>query len=190
MYEVCMSANRRIEPNFDQTPEIWTEEPPICLGPECLVYEEDTSNGIGGLLMKSGLVILFSVMAYGGYQFIKDSNTDQQLANSKPTYDWSGKPTQTNNNGELVALNDQNRTVRKIDLTKTGSIKKITSRIGKPVPIKPKISVNAKFHIVQSGDTLSAIGRKFKISSADIMEINAIENPRKIKPGMKLYISR
>ena len=190
MYEVCMSVDRRVEPDFDQTELSWEGEAPASLGPEHLIYDEDQSSGVGGLLMKSGLVILIAISAFGSYQFLKDSNANPQLANSKPAYNWSGKPVKTDNNQELVTFENQAKTVRKIDLTKTASVKKTPKAISKPAPIKPKPSPGATFHIVQPGDTLSAIGRKFQISSTEIIEINAIKNPKLIKPGMKLFVSR
>lgn len=190
MYEVCMSADRRVEPNFDQSPEPWTQEPPACLGPESLVYEEETSNGIAGLLLKSGFVVLFSIAVYGGYQFIKTDSSSNQLASSQSNYDWSSAPNNTADGDDIAGLNGQVKKVRKIDLTKTGSIKKSTTPLGKPVPIQPKITPETEFHVVKSGDTLSAIGRKFKISSADIMKINGIEDARRIKPGMKLIVTK
>ena len=189
MYEVGMSANSRVEPVFEPDITQWEGEAPVSLGPEHLVYEEETGNGFLGLLMKSGLVVLLAVSAYGGYQFIKASSTNDQVA-SKAGYDWSGKAIDHKERLRLTGVDEQTKDVRKIDLTKTGSVKKNTSPIGKPVPINPDTPSGTKFHIVKPGDTLSAIGRKYKISSADIMEINAIENPRRIKPGMKLFVSR
>ncbi len=190
MHEVCMSTNRRIEPDLNQDVMGWTGEPPICLGPESLVYQEEPSDNIGGLLIKSGLVVLFSITVYGGYQFLKDSSTDQQLAKSEPLYEWSAPPIKTDTAKKLAVVDNQKPEVRKIDLTKTGSVKKVQKPIGKPIPTTPDVSIDAKFHIVQPGDTLSAISRKFQVSTAKIIEINLIKNPGLIKPGMKLYVTR
>lgn len=189
MYEVGMSANSRVEPVFEPDITRWEGEAPVSLGSEHLVYEEETNNGFLGLLMKSGLVVLLAVSAYGGYQFIKASGTNEQVA-SRAGYDWSGKAIDHKERLRLTGVDEQTKNVRKIDLTNTGSVKNNTNLLKKPVPIKPSTPSGITFHIVQSGDTLSAIGRKYKISSADIMEINAIENPRRIKPGMKLFVSR
>ena len=187
MYEVCMSADRRVSQNFDQTELSWEGEAPVSLGPEHLIYEEDRSNGISGLLMKSGLVILIAVSAFGGYQFLKGSSADQQMVSAKSANGWPGDA--------LQEQEDQTqKVVRKIDLTTTGTVtgtvQKQPQHLGKPVPIKPENSGNTQFHVVQSGDTLSAISRKFKIKTALIMELNGIDNPRRIKPGMKLIVSR
>ena len=210
MYEVCMSADSRVEPNFNQNPDIWAEKPQVGMGAQHLVYEEDTSNGIGGLLIKSGMLILFSIAVYGGYLFLNSSRTKPQLLSSKPTYDWSGRPSKTDDQKSLSTLENQEKTVRKIDLTKTASIYKpkqvaVKTISIKPQPkVKPKVKpvvkqevaikseqpVNGQFHIVQPGDTISAIGRKFQMSAADIMEINGITNPKLLKPGMKVLVTK
>jgi len=189
MYEVGMSANSRVEPVFEPEIKQWEGQAPVSLGADHLIYEEETYNGFSGLLLKSGLVILLAVSSYGGYQFLTASNGIQS-AESKARYDWSGKPIDENERLRLTGVKDPTNKIRKIDLTQTGSVKKDANAIGKPVPATPATSTGVKFHVVQSGDTLSAIGRKFKISAADIMEINAIEDARRIKPGMKLVISR
>lgn len=188
MYEVGMSANSRVEPVFEPEIRQWEGEPPVSLGAEHLIYEEEAYNGFSGLLLKSGLVILLVISAYGGYQFMTDNNI--QSADSKAGYDWSGKPIDAKERLRLTGVKNPTNTIRKIDLTQTGSVKKNASPNGEPVPTRPNTSIGEKFHIVQSGDTLSAIGRKFKVSAADIMEINEIEDAKRIKPGMKLVISR
>ena len=189
MYEVGMSANSRVEPVFEPEIKQWEGEAPVSLGAEHLVYEEEVYGGFSGLLLKSGLVVLLAISAYGGYQ-IFGSNDSLKLADGKPGYDWSGKPIDEKERLRLTGVEDQNKTVRKIDLTQTGSVKKHVNPIGNPVPIKPANLTSAKFHIVQSGDTISQIGRKFKISAAEIMKINSIEDARRIKPGMKLIVSK
>lgn len=190
MYEVGMSANGRIEPGFEPIAPAWEGEAPVSLGPEHLVYEEDTSNSFGGLLVKSGLVILLAMTAYGGYQIFGNNSAPHQVAKAKPGYDWSGKPISAEERQKLTGIQADKQKIRQIDLTKTASVKKNTTPIARPVPVEPKISAGSQFHVVQPGDTLSAIGRKFKISAKDIMEINSIEDARRIKPGLKLIISQ
>lgn len=188
MYEVGMSANSRVEPVFEPKITQWDGEAPVSLGAEHLIYEEEPYRSSSGLLLKSGLLVLLAITAYGGYQFMTDKNA--QLADGKPGYDWSGAPIDEKERLRLTGVQDQDKTVRKIDLTQTGSVKKHVNPIGKPVPIKADNVTGAKFHIVESGDTLSQIGRKFKISAAEIMKINSIEDARRIKPGMKLIVSK
>lgn len=187
MYEVGMSSSRRVEPVFEPEIAQWEGAAPVSLGAEHLIYEEEAYGTSSGLLLKSGLVVLLAISAYGGYQFMTDNNA--HLAESKPGYDWSGKPIDEKERLRLTGVQDQDKTIRKIDLTQTGSVKKHVNPIGKPVPITPANVTGAKFHVVESGDTLSQIGRKFKISAAEIMKINSIEDARRIKPGMKLIVS-
>lgn len=180
MYEVGMSANSRVEPVFEPEIRQWEGEPPVSLGAEHLIYEEEAYNGFSGLLLKSGLVILLVISAYGGYQVLGNDNADQQLVSAKLL-----------SASENKTLNVQDKTIRKIDLTTTASIKEPVEVTGKSVPIatKPK-SEDKLFHVVEAGDTLSAIGRKFKIKTSELMALNAIEDARRIKPGMKLIVSK
>jgi LysM repeat protein len=199
MYEVCMSAERRVEPNFSEQSLDWENEPAVSLGPEHLYYEEDTSYGFGGLLMKSGLVILLAITGYAGYQFLQSSKPGNQLASSSAENQWPG--------GVLSTKENLKRKVRQIDLTKTATVKKSITRPVKTTVIKPikkdsarlgdktkqqkvVLTGNEQLHVVQPGDTISAISRKFKIGTKEIMAMNGIENPRLLRPGMKLVVSR
>lgn len=176
MYEVCMSAERRVEPTFESNAPAWEGPAPVSLGSDDLIYQEDTSNSFSGLLIKSGLVVLLAISTFAGYQFFKGSGETKQIAHITP---------------QEVDNTDQKK-IRKIDLTTTASISKPESRLGKPVPIdaaKPQNS-GKLFHVVQSGDTLSAIGKKFKIKTTELMEMNGIEDARRLKLGMKLIVSK
>lgn len=190
MYEVCMSADSRVEPDFSQDPQKWIGEAPASLGAECLMYEENNSSSTNSLLIKSGFLVLFTVSIYTGYQFLKQTSAHPQLASTQLSVDPSNSSASKSIGEQLAELENQTKSIREIDLTTTGSIKKTPAPISKPTPIKPQITTDAKIHVVQPGDTLSAIGRKFKIKTAEIMELNAIENVRLIKPGMKLIVSR
>ncbi len=190
MYEVCMSADGRVEPDFSQEPQKWIGEAPASLGVECLMYEENHSSSTTALLIKSGFVVLFTLSIYAGYQLLKQTSAHPKLASTEQSVEPSKNSTTNSIGQQLTELENQSKSIRKIDLTTTGSISKTSEPIGKPTPIKPQLTTDAKFHVVQPGDTLSAIGRKFKIKTAEIMELNAIENARLIKPGMKLIVSR
>lgn len=47
-----------------------------------------------------------------------------------------------------------------------------------------------KVHIVKRGENLTIISRKVKVSTKELMEINGLKNPNRIKPGMELRLSR
>ena len=189
MYEVCMSADSRVEPDFSQEPQKWIGDPPASLGVECLMYEETDTSSTSSLLIKSGFVILFSISVYAGYQVIKQGSANQQLVNNELNVETTSGATSKGIGQQITELENQAKEIRTIDMTTTGSVKKAPQPADKIVPVTPETSTDAKFHVVQPGDTLSAIGRKFQIKTSEIMKLNAIENPRRIKPGMKLIVS-
>ena len=45
-----------------------------------------------------------------------------------------------------------------------------------------------KFYVVQSGDSPARIAKKFKVSYADLLKANNIEDPKKLQIGQKLVI--
>lgn len=54
---------------------------------------------------------------------------------------------------------------------------------------KPVVAeVSAKTYVVKSGDALSTIAMRFKVSKSDIMKLNKITNPNKIRVGQKLTL--
>ena len=64
-----------------------------------------------------------------------------------------------------------------------------TSVAKKPVPPKPTPNKNFVYHIVQPGDTLWDIAKKYDgISPEDIQRSNNIRNSKALKPGTKLKI--
>ena len=84
---------------------------------------------------------------------------------------------------------DLTKQIRKIDLTKTATIKPIVEEPDLVSSQKSDIPIEI-FYTVKSGDTLSRIGRVYNIHVADIMELNEITDARSIKPGLKLTISK
>lgn len=195
MYEVGMSATGRIEPNFEpsqlhQSVEPWQGEAPVSLDAEHLFYEEDTGSDFKKLLMKSSVAMLLAITAISGYQLMGSGSDNTQVAETTPL----SLQSQSASGEEITSGQTETGNIRKIDLTQTASIETITqstgNTLGKPVPLDTITSNENGFHIVKSGDTLSAISRKFKIKTSDLMAMNNIENPRSIKPGMKLIISK
>ena len=45
-----------------------------------------------------------------------------------------------------------------------------------------------KFYVVQKGDSPAGIAKKFKVSYADLLKANNIEDPKKLQIGQKLVI--
>ena len=47
---------------------------------------------------------------------------------------------------------------------------------------------SAKVYVVQKGDSPAGIAKKFKVSYADLLRTNNIEDPKKLQIGQKLVI--
>ena len=52
-----------------------------------------------------------------------------------------------------------------------------------------KISVGANEHIVQAGETLYSLSRRFGLSEEDLLRINGLRNHREIKAGMTIKVA-
>lgn len=199
MYEIGMSSDGRKEPVFDNalpaesaiSPQVNLAQGHNTIISDPFIYEEEPAADSAAILLRCGIVVAVALGAFGGYRYHQANVMDTQIAGEMRT-DWAGRPLATNDAGDLVWPNDK-AAPRNIDLTTTASIpSKQEPKVieAEPLPIGGAINKNAKFHVVESGDTLSAIARAHKVSTSDIMEINSIENPRRIKPGMKLYVTR
>ena len=59
----------------------------------------------------------------------------------------------------------------------------------KPVKVEPSVpELTTKTYTVKSGDSLSAIAKRFHVSKADMMKLNKISDPNKIRVGQKLKL--
>ncbi|MDJ0613111.1 MAG: LysM peptidoglycan-binding domain-containing protein [Rhizobiaceae bacterium] len=191
-----MSSDGRKEPVFgdpksmtgDAVPSIDTGATFAPSPSAPFLLEDEPGPDASAILMRSGIVIALVLAAFGGYKYHLGTKVDSQIADHSRT-DWTGGPVATNESGNLILPTGSNKATRQIDLTTTASI------TSKPEPRVTEIETirsgtAPKFHIVESGDTLSAIARTYEISTTDIMTINKIENPRLIKPGMKLFVTK
>lgn len=52
----------------------------------------------------------------------------------------------------------------------------------------PIAEVQTKTYVVKSGDSISRIAKRFKVPSKDILKLNNISNPNKIRVGQKLIL--
>ncbi len=57
----------------------------------------------------------------------------------------------------------------------------------KPEP-KAEAVVESKSYVVKSGESLGSIAKRFKVSTKDIIKLNNITNPNKIRVGQKLKL--
>jgi len=53
---------------------------------------------------------------------------------------------------------------------------------------QPKVSDSGKVYVVAKGDNPVTIAKKFKVSYDDLLALNRIDDPRKLKIGQKLLI--
>ncbi|MEI6563731.1 MAG: LysM peptidoglycan-binding domain-containing protein [bacterium] len=58
----------------------------------------------------------------------------------------------------------------------------------KVVETKPEPVVESKTYVVKAGDSVSSIAKHFKVPSKDILKLNKITNPNKIRVGQKLTL--
>lgn len=209
MYEVCMSADKRVEPTFNNpqsnnsyshspNPDHWDINPAEApASVMALDFDTDEKSGIAGLLLKSGMVILLMLTFYVGHMIYKNA-----------TYESTHATLEKNN--QFAATEGDQGEIRKIDLTQTASVRKVQTvtfkkpsiqsesagiqnrqtqdKIGSIAEQAGNSGAQQKFHTIESGDTISHIGRLYKVSTAKIMEINNITDPRTIKPGMKIVV--
>ena len=54
--------------------------------------------------------------------------------------------------------------------------------------VKAEVVVESKTYIVKAGDSLGSIAKKLKVSTKDIIKLNGITNPNKIRVGQKLKL--
>lgn len=57
-----------------------------------------------------------------------------------------------------------------------------------PKAVKKETQKHSSWHLVESGDTISSIARRYKITTAAIMNMNEIDNVHRIYPGQTLRL--
>ena len=55
---------------------------------------------------------------------------------------------------------------------------------------KRKEQPAASYYLVKNGDTLGAIARRFHVTTAQLMSWNGIKDPRKLRAGQRIRVSR
>ena len=67
-----------------------------------------------------------------------------------------------------------------------------TEVVAPVVDVKPEprgeVVVESKAYVVKPGDSLGAIAKRFKVSTKDIIKLNSLTNPNKIRVGQKLKL--
>jgi LysM repeat protein len=57
-----------------------------------------------------------------------------------------------------------------------------------PVVAPAPVKAEPKYYVIKAGDNLALIAKRFNVSVKDIVTMNHIANPSKIKPGQKLML--
>ena len=77
------------------------------------------------------------------------------------------------------------------DLKRWNHLKSNTLRPGQRLVIRASRQASSRSFItyrVRRGDTLDAIARRYGVRVQDLMEINGIQNPRRLRPGQQLRV--
>lgn len=105
--------------------------------------------------------------------------------------------------GINATLDDLNKRIRAVDAAREQDKKEIVTRLSSemaelmkrqqaarsPAPARPRqISDTGYEHVVQSGETLSAIAKAYGVTTADIIAANNIDNPNNLRVGQKLFV--
>ena len=185
MYQLGMSANEKKEPVFDEyLSGIGQSGDDINQFSE-YILEEDPGEGIGRLVLRFGLVAICAISVFTGYRFIGGESTSTQLTAQTQRTDWAGRPLEIDKNGKLVWSDKAGELRKSLDPVKTGSIRTPSKASSN---ISDKQAFVGDYYVVKSGDTLSGIARLNAISTKQIIALNGIDNPKLIKPGMKLRV--
>jgi len=114
-----------------------------------------------------------------------------------------GRAMQNQLQGVNNSMDDMQRRIRTLEAGRETDRKEIVESVSKRVtdivnkqqprrtttstPRKP-ISNEGYEHVVQTGETLSAIAKAYGARSDEIMEANGLESPDKLRVGQKLFI--
>ena len=140
------------------------------------------------------VVLLLHVVAVGGifaFSALKDQQTGN-VAGKVESANGKAPPSQTkavrdagtpDRAGNKAVAPDVQRLVESSHLAGTGGGKAQYSNVA-----QEGSGEAGKFYVVQSGDSPARIAKKFKVSYADLLKVNNIEDPKKLQIGQKLVI--
>jgi len=72
-------------------------------------------------------------------------------------------------------------------------VAKLPETMPAPIPEQPAVApapvkAEPKYYVIKAGDNLALIAKRFNVSVKDIVTMNHLANPSKIKPGQKLEL--
>ena len=136
------------------------------------------------------VVLLLHVVAVGGifaFSALKDQQSGSVTGKAESA---SGKPAKavrdsaaTDKSGNKIVSQDVQRLVESSRLASVGSGKGQSNNLA-----QEGSSEGGKSYVVQKGDSPAGIAKKFKVSYADLLKANNIEDPKKLQIGQKLVI--
>ena len=138
------------------------------------------------------VVLLLHVVAVGGifaFSALKDQQTGSvagkaESANGKASCTKAVRdPAATDKSGNKSVSQDVQRLVESSRLAGAGGGKGQSSNVA-----QEGSSEAGKSYVVQKGDSPAGIAKKFKVSYADLLKANNIEDPKKLQIGQKLVI--
>ena len=156
--------------------------------------EEDYASGEPNVRLSRAFVVvlLLHVVAVGGifaFSALKDRQAGGSAAKQEKTEGANGKVTSAPSPGTREAGVPE-KSATKLEAQKIiDSSRQTNSGPKAPIGGGPESSgENGKTYIVQKGDNPAAIAKKFKVSYAELLKTNNIEDPKKLQIGQKLLI--
>ena len=140
------------------------------------------------------VVLLLHVVAVGGifaFSALKDHQTDSPVGKGESS-NQKGLATQTSAARELGTIDkstgkgvpaEVQKLVDSSRISGGGGAKTQNNGLGQEAG-----GESAKVYLVQKGDSPAGIAKKFKVSYADLLRANNIEDPKKLQIGQKLVI--
>lgn len=139
------------------------------------------------------VVLLLHVVAVGGifaFSALKDRQTGTLAGKSEKTEPKNGKGATV----QPVAMREsgtQEKPGAKLEAQKIVDASRLaTGNVTKPQSSGASESAGpgAKTYVVQKGDSPAGIAKKFKVSYAELLKTNNIEDPKKLQIGQRLFI--
>ena len=132
------------------------------------------------------IVLLLHVVAVSGIIAFNAIKTRERAFVPPTSTETENKPTNTSQTANYASS----------DKTRVAGVQRENDRQHEPKPSPPLAkndqaktpSPSGKTYVVKKGDTPVGIAKKFKVSYSDLIALNHIDDPRKLKIGQKLLV--
>ena len=157
--------------------------------------EEDSSSEEPNVRLSRAFVVvlLLHVVAVGGifaFSALKDRQTGLSAGKSERTEPKNGK----SSTAQPMAMREsgtQDKPGAKSEAQKIVDSSRLTTGNGaksQPGGASESATEGGKTYVVQKGDNPAGIAKKFKVSYAELLKTNNIEDPKKLQIGQRLLI--